>query len=440
MILSRTFGHNGVHPDDSKKWTSKKAIVSADIPNIAYIPVAQHLGKSARIIVKEGDIVEEGQLIAEADGFISANVHSSIPGKVIGFEDVYISNGKKSKAIVIELDGSFNKSGRSVQLSDWYSYSAQDLIKIIRDAGIVGLGGATFPSNVKLSVPPDKKIDTLIINSAECEPYLTCDHRLLLDKTEDFLEGISIINKILDVPNIYIGVENNKRDAITRLKALCKNKYDFKIIPLKVKYPQGDEKQLIKAVTNRVVPVGKLPLEVGVVVVNTSTVVAVKEAVVNEKPLIDRVLTVTGSGVREPANLKVRIGTKIGDVIKECGGLTEDIDKVVIGGPMMGFTQMNLDTPVAKGTSGIVCLAKEDSGVFKSGAICINCGKCISACSFGLMPTMINKFILAKKFKEAEDYGIMNCKECGACAWVCPAKISLVQNFRLGKDLVRKLK
>lgn len=439
-MFSKTFDLiNGVHPHEYKELSNTKKIESADVPNLAYIPVSQHIGKPAKIIVKAGDVVEEGQLIAEGDGFISANVHTSIPGKVVGVEEVYISMGRKVQAIVIQMEGYFHKSGKNMQLVDWFSLEKEKLLSIVRDAGIVGLGGATFPTHVKLSIPEGKSIDTLVINAAECEPFLTCDHRLLMDKSEELLEGVAIINKILDVPNVYIGIENNKGDAIRRLRALCENRYKFKIVPLHVKYPQGDEKQLIKALTGRVVPVETLPLEVGVVVVNTATTVAIRDAVVLSKPLIERVVTVTGHGIANPKNLKVKIGTPIGNVIEECGGLKDNVAKVVIGGPMMGFSQMDLKTPVTKGTSGILCLTDKECGGFKSGATCINCGRCIEACSFGLMPTVMNRFIQYKRYDDASRQGIMYCKECGACSWNCPAKIPLVQNFRLGKDFVRKL-
>lgn len=439
MFFFKSFGSNGVHPDDCKRLTNTKKIESADVPNVAYIPVLQHIGKPAKIIVNIGDIVEEGQLLAVGDGFISSNVHSSIPGKVIDITDIYISNGKKSKAVVVELNGEFRKSGKNIHLSDYMSLSKDELISRIRDAGIVGMGGATFPTYVKLTVPEGKKIDTLIINGAECEPFLTCDHRLLMEKSEAFLEGISILNKVIDAKNIYIAIENNKRDAVKRLKALCENRYPFKVISLKVKYPQGDEKLLIKSVTGKVLPIGKLPSDIGVVVTNVSTAVAVKEALVNDKPLIERIVTVTGAGIKRPSNLSVKIGTPIREVIEECGGLTGDVRKIIIGGPMMGFSQMSLDIPVTKGTSGILCLTKDESSRYTNNATCINCGKCIKSCAFGLMPTKINRFVMNNLYDDAKKEGIMNCKECGACSWICPAKIPLVQNFRHGKNMINKI-
>jgi len=440
MLFSKNFGRGGIHPEEYKYLTSSKKIENADVPNVAYIPVSQHIGAPAEVVVEIGQKVEEGQLIAKAKGFISANVHSSIPGKVIAIEDKYISIGKKSTVVVIELDGEFKKSGKIVQLLDWRSKTRDDLLKIIKNYGVVGLGGATFPTHVKLTIPKEKKVDTFVINGAECEPFITGDHRLMIDKSLDLLEGASIIKEILDVENIYLAIEENKKDAIKRLKALCINRYPIKITPLRTRYPQGDEKQIIKAVTGRIVPVEKIPLEVGVVVCNVGTVVAIKDAIVNDRPLIERIVTISGSGIVEPKNLKIKIGTLIKDVIEECGGLKEGVKKVIVGGPMMGFTQMGLDVPVTKGCSAILAFTEEEISEFKANSICINCGKCISACAFGLMPTVINRFIKYKKYKEALDSGLMYCKECGCCSWGCPARIPLVQNFKMGKDLIQKLK
>lgn len=439
MIFKKSFGVGGIHPEEYKHLTCKKEIENADVPNIAYIPVSQHIGSPAEPTVKPGDVVEEGQLIAESTGFISSNIHSSIPGKVLEIQENFVSGGKKSRIIAIELNGEFKKSGKKIQLSDWRSQTGNSLLNTIKEYGIVGMGGATFPTHVKLTIPKDKKVTTFIVNGAECEPFLSGDHRLMIDKSEDLLEGIEIIKKILDLREAYIGIEVNKKDAIKRLKTLIQNKYKIKIVPLKTKYPQGDEKQIIKAVTRKIVPVGKIPLEVGVVVCNVSTVIAIKEAIVNDKPLIERVLTVSGSGIVEPKNLKVKIGTPIREVINECGGLKDGVKKIVIGGPMMGFAQMNLDVPVTKGCSGILALTKEEVASYKSDGICINCGKCIMACAFGLMPTTLNRYIKYGKFEQAVQSGLNFCKECGSCSWSCPAGIPLVQNFKMGKDISRKL-
>lgn len=440
MFLSKTFGMRGIKPDDRKFPINRKNIESADIPNIAYIPVCQHYGTPAKIIVKPGDVVEEGQLIAVADGDVSANVHASIPGVVKGIKQVYIGNGKKSDAIVIELGGSFSKSGKIIQLNDWLSMTKEDLLERITEAGIVGHGGSAFPEGKKLEYALKNGTSTLIINGAESEPYLTCDHRLLLEKTEGILVGTQIINKILEAKNVYIAVENNKRDAIKRLKVLCANRFSYKTVGLKVKYPQGNEHQLVKSVIGKVIPGDKKVQDYGITVVNVATLIAIKNAVINDKPMIERVVTVSGSGILHPKNLIVRIGTPIGDIIEECGGFTGKIAKVVIGGPMRGYAQKDLETPITKDVSGIICITNEESSHFKKNGICINCGKCVSACAEGLMPSLLVKYISYKHYDLACENGLNNCKECGACAWVCPAKIPLVQQIQFGKNLCQNQK
>ena len=440
MFLSKTFGMRGIKPDDRKFPINRKNIESADIPNIAYIPVCQHYGTPAKIIVKPGDVVEEGQLVAVADGDVSANVHASIPGVVKGIKQVYIGNGKKSDAIVIELGGSFSKSGKIIQLNDWLSMTKEDLLERITEAGIVGHGGSAFPEGKKLEYALKNGTSTLIINGAESEPYLTCDHRLLLEKTEGILVGTQIINKILEAKNVYIAVENNKRDAIKRLKVLCANRFSYKTVGLKVKYPQGNEHQLVKSVIGKVIPGDKKVQDYGITVVNVATLIAIKNAVINDKPMIERVVTVSGSGILHPKNLIVRIGTPIGDIIEECGGFTGKIAKVVIGGPMRGYAQKDLETPITKDVSGIICITNEESSHFKKNGICINCGKCVSACAEGLMPSLLVKYISYKHYDLACENGLNNCKECGACAWVCPAKIPLVQQIQFGKNLCQNQK
>ncbi len=439
MFFEKGFGHTGIHPESFKGFTKNRKIESADIPNRAYIPVSQHIGAPAEIIVTVGQKVEEGELIAKAPGFVSGNIHSSIPGTVVAIEELYLNIGRKSKVIVIELEGEFKKSGKQLIITDWRSLPKEAISSKIQEYGIVGLGGATFPSHVKFVIPQNKKVDYFLINGAECEPFITSDHRIMIDKSEDFLEGVEIIKKVLDAGKVCIGIESNKKDAIKRLKALCHNKYDIQIVPLKVKYPQGDEKQLIKAITGRIVPVDKIPLEVGVVVSNVSTILAVAEAIIYDKPLIERVVTVTGQGIVEPKNLKVKVGTLLKEIIEECGGLKPNVKKIIIGGPMMGFSQMNLDVPITKGCSAVIALTEEETGSYEKNGTCINCGKCINACAFGLMPTLLNRYLKNDLFEKSLKYGLLYCKECGSCAWVCPARIPLVQVFRTGKELARKL-
>ena len=440
MFFKKSFGRGGIKPYDYKEFTKYKKIENADIPNIAYIPVIQHFGSPAKIIVKIGQKVEEGQLIAESTGFISSNIHSSIPGTVIDIYEDFITTGNKSKIIVVELGGEFKKSGKNIELKDWRSLGKKEILKIIKNYGIVGLGGETFPTHVKLTIPEGKSVDTLIINGAESEPYTTCDYRIMIHYSEELLEGVSILENLLEIKNIFIGIENNKKDAIKRLRALSHGKYNIKIIPLRTRYPQGDEKQLIKAVTGRIIPVEKIPLEINTLVINVGTIIAIKEAIINDKPLIDRIVTVTGNGIAEPKNLKVKIGTLIKDVIEECGGLKANVKKVVVSGPLMGFSQMNLNAPVSKSCSSIIALTDEDYQEYDKNGICINCGRCVTSCAFGLMPAIINKYIQYKRFDELIDKGLMYCKECGSCSWICPARIPLVQNLRMAKDIVKKLK
>ena len=436
MLKTKTWFGGGIHPHDSKHYTKSLPIQNADIPARAVIPIIQHIGGPAEICVEIGQVVAECDIIAKATGYVSTNIHASIPGKVVEIRDIYVYNGLKSQAVVIEMSGEFNKSGKVLENIDWLSLTKKEMLDKIQEKGVVGLGGATFPTHVKLNVPEEKKIDTLIINGAECEPFLTCDYRLMLDKAEELLLGVSIIQKILEVENVVVGIENNKMDCIQKLSALCLEQYAFQIVPLKVKYPQGDEKQLIRSILNRNVPDGGLPMDIGVVVCNIGTVLAVKEAIVNNKSLIDRVVTISGSGIKSPKNLKAKIGTPISVLIDECGGLKDETEKIIVGGPMMGFTQMDTSCPVTKGCSGILAFTKKELRIYKSKAVCISCGRCINACPFGLEPTRLFKFVENKLYQEAQDHYLKSCKECGCCSYVCPARIPLVQYMRLGKAML----
>ncbi len=434
----KTFSIGGVHPPGKKYLTEKKEIINAVIPGIFVVPLSQHLGSPSECLVEKGDKVTEGMLIGKSTGFISSNIHSPVPGTVTEIKDIYLPNGMLSKAVCIEMEGEFDRLGKEQNSRKWDDFTKDELLKIIADNGIVGLGGATFPSNVKFMVPKGKKAEYLVINGVECEPYLTADHRLMLERAENIIEGIRIISRIVEPEKIIIGIEINKPDAIESMRAAAeKTSFPLEVVPLKVKYPQGDEKQLLKAVTGREVPSGALPIEIGCVVSNVGTVHAVYEAVVLEKPLIERVMTVTGGAIKNPQNLKVRIGTPISSLIEECGGFTEVPEKVVVGGPMMGFTIYDLDTPVTKGTSGILALT---SGEVKNRkrTPCISCGRCVNACPMGLNPTTLFKFIDHGEYDEASDLGLMDCKECGSCGYVCPARIPLIQGMRLGKKMLRK--
>ena len=436
----KTFKMGGVHPPGKKYLSENKPIKNAVISNLSVVALSQQLGSPSECIVKPGDEVREGMLIGKSTGFISANIHSPVPGTVKEISDIYLANGMTSRAVVIEMEGEFDRLGKEESKTSWDNLSSKELIEIIDSSGIVGLGGATFPANVKFSLPKGKKAEYLVINGVECEPYLTADHRLMIEKSDQIIEGIKIIASIIKPEKLAIGIEANKPDAIEVMKeAALRADLSLDVVGLEVKYPQGDEKQLLKAITNREVPSGALPIEIGCVVSNVGTVHAIYEAVVLGKPLIERVVTVSGGAIKNPQNLKVRIGTPISSLIEECGGFTEKPVKVVVGGPMMGFTIYDLDTPVTKGTSGVLALtSKEVKGAAQTA--CISCGRCIAACPMGLNPTTLFKYIDHTDYDSAESIGLMDCKECGSCGYVCLARIPLVQGMRLGKRMLRAKK
>lgn len=435
----KTFPRGGIHPHGSKNLTNSKKIVSAEIPDTLVVPMGQHLGAPAEVAVAVGDEVTEGMLLGKPSGFISAAIHSPVDGTVKELTDVYLANGMKSTAVVIEKKEGFTPSIAEKD-SSWKEKTAEELNGIVKESGIVGLGGATFPANVKYAVPKGEKAEYLIINAVECEPYLSADHRLMLEKTSEILEGLRILQKIIQPEKIAIGIEINKPDAIEIMKKKASEEnFDLEIVPLKLKYPQGDEKQLIKAVTGREVPSGGLPIAVGCVVSNVGTVNAVYEAVVLNKPLYERVVSVSGLGVRNPGNFLVRVGTPISKLLEACGGTIDSPAKIVVGGPMMGFSIFDTDTPVTKGTSGILVLTDKEAGAAARTA-CLSCGKCISACPMGLNPTKMFKYIDHSDYDGAMQTGLMDCKECGCCAYTCPAHIPLVQGMRLGKKMARKKK
>ena len=438
MKSLKTFPKGGIHPGDFKELTNKEAIRNAAIKDCFIVPMSQHIGAPCECLVNPGDEVKEGMLIGKAAGFISANIHSPAPGIVKEITDVFLANGLKTKAVVIEPSGYFDQLGKNLTASDWSGMSVKELQEKILSSGIVGLGGATFPANVKYSLPPDVKIEALVINGVECEPYLTADHRLMLEKSAEIFKGLEILAKIVNPEKIYIGIEANKPDAIEVMeKQALQSSLKVEVVPLKLKYPQGDEKQLLKAVIGREVPSGKLPMHIGAVVSNVGTVNAVYEAVVYNKPLIERIVTVSGGGIRKPSNLKVRIGTKVGDLIEDCGGMTEDTVKLVMGGPMMGFTMCSFDTPVIKGTSGILALTEKEIGKSVETA-CLMCGRCVKVCPIGLIPTKLYKKISHGMYEDAMRLNLMDCKECGCCAYACPANIPLVHGMRLGKKMANK--
>lgn len=432
----KTFKIGGIHPDDNKL-SAGSSIQELAIPAEVKVPLAQHIGAPAQPVVAVGDEVKIGQLIAKAGGFVSANVHSPVSGKVKKIEDFVDGNGYKKQAIVIGVEG--NVWDESVDCTPGIvreiKLAPADIIKKIGEMGLVGMGGATFPTHVKLSIPPGKKCDALIINGVECEPYLTSDHRLMLEKGEEVLIGVKILMTALGVDKAFIGIENNKRDAIDHLSKLAAGYPGVTVQPLKLRYPQGGEKQLIDACMGRQVPSGKLPIDVGAVVQNVGTAYAVYEAVQKNKPLIERIVCVTGKPLQKPSNFLVRIGTPISALIDAAGGLPEDCGKVIGGGPMMGRAFTNLDVPVIKGTSGILLMSIAESKRGKT-VNCIRCAKCVSVCPMGLEPYLLAKLSTKGMWDAAEPNRIMDCIECGSCNFTCPSYRPLLDYIRLGKNKV----
>jgi len=438
MIGLKTFPLGGVHPEEGK-YTAKKSIEILPIPESVYIPLSQSLGAPSVPIVNKGDRVKTGQLIAKGEAFISANIHSSVTGVVEKIDEWIDASGYRKKAIIIKTEPDEWEEGilPQNQLNPTIVLSKEEIIQRIKEKGIVGMGGATFPTHVKLSIPQGKKAEYLIINGVECEPYLTSDHRLMLEKGEEILIGIQILMKAVDVNKAIIGIEANKLDAIEHLTKLSAKYQGIEVQGLKLKYPQGAEKQLIKALVNREVPSGKLPIEVGCVVQNVGTAFAVYEAVQFNKPLIDRVVTISGKNFNG-GNFLVRIGTPIKALIDKCGGLPENTEKIINGGPMMGKALVSTDVPVTKGTSGILVFTSEMSHrmpVYN----CIRCGKCVSVCPMGLEPILLEKIVENNKWEMAEKEHILDCIECGSCQYTCPAGRPLLDMIRLGKNKVNQI-
>jgi len=429
----------GVHPEGNKELTSHKPAVPAAIPKRVVIPLSQHIGAPTKPLVVLGQEVKKGEKIGEAAGFVSAPVHASISGKVTAIGNFPHSLGMDVTSIVIEGDGKDDWISGLKETPDYQVLNPAELKKMVQDAGIVGMGGATFPTFVKLSPPKEKPIDVVILNGAECEPYLTSDHRLMLDRPREIIEGLKILMRILGVKKGYVGIEANKPDAIEAMKKAAAGSPDIQVWPIKVKYPQGAEKMLIKAIVNRTVPAGGLPMDIGVVVQNVGTADAIYTAVRYGKPLIERYVTVTGRGVKEPKNFVARIGTPFSQLIEEAGGLTESAAKVISGGPMMGMSQFTLDVPVIKGTSGILVLPESEVSV-KSYGPCIRCGRCIDACPMMLQPSLIGLFIEKGHYQDAKDYNLMDCFECGSCTFVCPANRAMVQWVKKAKKELAKKK
>ncbi|MBQ9523929.1 MAG: electron transport complex subunit RsxC [Bacteroidaceae bacterium] len=436
----KTFHIGGVHPAENKL-SAGSPIREAALPKQAVFSMFQHIGAPAKPIVQKGDMVKVGTLLAEAGGFVSAPIYSSVSGKVNKIDAVLDASGTRRMAVIVDVEGdeweeSIDRSKDLVRLSDRPELDAKTIVEKIKNAGIVGLGGATFPCHVKLTPPPGCKAECVIINAVECEPYLTADHRLMLEHPDEILVGVDLIMKAVNVTKGYVGIENNKPDAIMLMTEKAKQYPNIEIVPLKVKYPQGGEKQLIDAVIGRQVPAPPaIPINVGAVVQNVGTAFAIYEAVMKNKPLIDRIITVTGKSVKNPSNLLARLGTPFQQLIDECGGLPEDTGKIIGGGPMMGKALLSLDVPMTKGSSGLL-LMNEKEARRSEPQPCIRCAKCVSACPMGLEPFLLSKVAAMEEWEMAEKNDIVTCIECGSCQFTCPSKRPLLDMIRVGKTTV----
>ncbi|MEG1254552.1 electron transport complex subunit RsxC [Clostridium sp.] len=424
----------GIHPPHGKHFSEHKEIETYLPKGDLVFPMSQHIGAPCEPIVKKGDKVLVGQKIGSGTGFVSSNIYSSVSGIVKNVTPMLTSGGTKVMSVIVENDNNYEEVAATPH-ENYKDLSNAELLQIINEAGIVGLGGACFPTHVKLAPPKDAKIDSIIINAAECEPYLTCDHQLMLQYSNEIAEGLQIISKMFPEAKIFVGIENNKNDAITIMNAVLESVKNVEVAALKTKYPQGAEKQLIYAVTKREVPTGKLPADAGCIVQNVATIVAIREAVIVGKPLTERIVTVTGGAVKTPKNLRVKFGTNLQELIDFCDGFNEEPVKIISGGPMMGTALFTLDTPAVKGTSGLLCLTSAEA-VPSVELNCIRCGKCVNACPMFLLPNKLNAQVMRGDYEGFENFGGLNCIECGACSYSCPAKRHLTQTCKEGKKRI----
>ena len=432
----RTFRIGGIHPQ-ANKLSDGQPIQIVMPPATIVIPLSQHIGAPATAVVAKGDKVKTGMLIGKSAGFISANIHSSVSGTVSKVDNIKDGSGVSRPAVFINVKGDEWEStiDRSDTIVKDCRLSAKEIIGKIEAAGIVGMGGATFPTHIKLSPPPGSKADILLINAVECEPYLTADHSIMMEKSEQIMIGTTILMKALNVNRAVIGIECNKPDAISLMTKLSAEYKGIEIIPLKMRYPQGGEKLLIDAVLRRQVKSGALPISTGAVVINVGTTYAVYEAVQKNKPLIERVITVTGKSIAKPSNFTVRIGTPVNTIIDAAGGMPEDAGKIIGGGPMMGRAMINIEAPVTKGSSGIIIMTEKESSR-RSMHDCIRCAKCVDVCPMGLEPSLLMNLSEHKMWEQTEKNGITDCIECGSCSYTCPANRPILDYIRLGKATV----
>lgn len=432
-MLKKLSFKGGVHPSDNKKRTAGKSIEILEVPKILTYPVQQHLGAPCTPCVKVGDYVKMGQKIADSEAFVSAPIHSSVSGTVIDIKQCPVPNGSMVESIIIENDFC-DTLDEAIKPIDYMSVDPDIIPAIVRDAGIVGMGGATFPTHIKLNPPDKSKIDTIIVNAAECEPYITSDHRVMIETPEELVEGLKIILKRFGITNGHIAIEDNKKDAIKLLREKCEGE-EISVDTLKKKYPQGSEKHLIYAVTKRKVPAGKLPADVGVIVVNVDTAAAIARKFRYGLPLMRRIVTVAGTPFEKEINYNVRIGTGIDYIIEKNGGFSKEPAKVIIGGPMMGVAQFRLDVPVIKGTSALLAFTEEEARIPEE-ENCIRCGKCVESCPMNLMPLYLQQYARKDDMDACEKYNVTSCIECGCCSYGCPSKRQLVQTIRVAKRKV----
>lgn len=434
MLNSKIRG--GVHPAYNKALASDQPIEGVDLPKVIEVPLAQHLGIPAVAKVAKKDEVVPGQLIAEAPKLISANVHSPVAGKVKGIVEKPLPGGRMCEYVQITVDAeataAFTWEKRDIAPDDvdqkWFATT-------LREAGIVGMGGATFPTDVKFSPPPNAKLDTLILNGAECEPYLTCDHRMMVEHAREILQAMLLARQAFGFERVVVAIEKNKPDALESFRqAIADAEASVELVALDVLYPQGAEKMLIKVVTDRVVPAGGLPFQVGVVVSNAQTLFAIYEAAYYGKPLIERVVTISGGGINQPKNIRARFGTPITSLVEACGGFSDKTTKVVAGGPMTGTALPSLDYSVVKGLSGVLFFTRKE---YPDESPCIRCGRCVEVCPMQLMPLKLAGYAKAEKFEEAKATHLADCFECGSCAWACPANIKLVSWIKYAKNYIR---
>lgn len=438
MSFWHSFRH-GVHPPDLKELTAGLPIRRLPFPEEIVLPLRQHAGQPAVPIVREGDRVERGDAVARADGHISVPVHASAAGRVSGIDLWPHPDGSHAPAIRIAVERYSPQAVRPRIIPEWEGLSRDELIAAVKDAGVVGLGGAAFPAHVKLAPPAEFPIEILVVNGCECEPYLTTDHRTMVEYPERVQLGIRIMLKCLGAQRAVVGIERNKPDAVAAIRATLPADLDVSVLDLTVKYPQGAEKMLIKAVLGRDVPSGRLPMHVGVVVQNVASLATIAEVFLTGLPLIERIVTVTGRGIARPANLLVPVGTKLRDLIAACGGMTPDAREIVFGGPMMGVAQADLDVPITKGTTGVIVLSRAETRDQPS-LPCIKCGHCLDACPVFLNPQLLGALAAAERYQEMETAHLADCMLCGCCSYVCPSHLPLSQLFAASKARVRKLK